>query len=385
MSSEAPKSMGKEELIAKLSKMRDGLNAVAAERQSMAEAEENLRKLQALTEQEKEVHSEAVRQVTAKKENIESRVKLLEKKAEELSDERSDASWTSPKHYAKANKGLLIASIIVGVYMFALLASLLGMGDVPVFPVIFGSVIMGAILPIITAVNRNKRGTRRRDEVIQEIAARMVENQKELDQMKGELTKVTRDLQELSANPPTDDELQACIKMVEEEIKPNCLAKIAAAEKIISDNAEGILEKEDWRNASMLVYYLKTGRADSLKEALLMMVEQNRNEDLISSIRSAAYSITSAVSRMSGSMQAFGSQINDAYRETARRFDQSYADMQYAMEDMSRSVSAQLSNLNSTIESQGRAIAEAERRNADLLAHANQNSDELMYQITYNS
>lgn len=389
MSNETVKNMGKNELIAKLSAVRDGLNTIAEEQRKIAHAEDEVKRLEALTEQRKREHEEAVRQATSKKNAVQLQVAAAEKKSEELYEERSNASWKSPGHYAKANKGLLIASIIVGVYFLGMMASVLSITasveEAPSFLIALMFISMAAILPIITIKNRKKQGIIRRDEVIRAITAKIEDNQEKLDQLKIELTKATRDLKELSENAPTDEELQAFIKKVAEEINPQCMAKIAEAEKMIAENANGILEPEDWRNAGTLAYYLKTGRADSLKEALLMMVGQNQNEDLINAIRSAAGNITYAMHKMSGSMDSFGKQINTAYRETARKFDESYSDMQYAMADFSRSVSTQLGNLSSTIESQGSAITEAERRNADLLAHANQNSDELLYNIRYNS
>lgn len=360
MTGENPNFMEKDRLIAKLSAMRDGLNAIAAERQVIASAEEAIKKLQDLTQKQREEHSIEVKKATAVKEAAESQVRIVEEKESKLLDERRDVESTSPRRYGKISKGWLITII------FSFLFS-------PLCPLI-----------LFIAIKR-KQGIRRRAQILAEIESRINENNQVLEEKKKELTKASRKLKEIIEQQPTDDELQVCIKKVEEEIKPECLAKIAEAEQFVAANAEGILEKEDWRNAGTLAFYLKTGRADSLKEALIMMIEQNQNEDLIKAIRGAAYSINSSVTRLSSSMEVYGNQINSAYRETARKFEESYSDIQYAMEGFSRSVSSQLSNLGSAIERQGSVLAEAEGRNADLLTHANQNSDELVRYITNHS
>jgi len=389
MATETKETIEKNELIARLSTVRDELNVIAEQKRIMADADAEVKRLQDSLNEKREKHASEIKWTQHKKAILESKKNTAENEGYELSKERDKIEKSKPKDYAKLKKGLIIASVIVGIYCLGFMILILNIasdGEELPAGVLPGVIIafsgLASILPIIAVKNRKKRGNLLRLEALEKINSEIENNKKLIDETKSAITVTSLELKDLAKNEPNDEELQAFIKKVDEEINPECLAKIAEAEKIVAEAANGILEKEDLRNAGTLVYYLKTGRADNLKEALLMMVDQNRNEDLIDAISAAAYKVTYAVNRMSGSMDSFGKQINSAYRETARKFDESYSDMQYAMESMTNRMSEQLSSLNSTIESQGRAIADAERRNADLLSHANQNSDRLVNKMT---
>ena len=378
MAIEAREFTEKDELIAKLSAVRDGLTVISEEKGRIADAEEGLRRLQILTEEQREQYSKKVEQTERKKETLESQLDFFREKEIELSTRKREVESSKPKDYVNIKRRLLIASIIASVlFIISIFAN--------AYLNYFTLLVCWFALYSIVLIEVNKRGKDLRNKALKAVGLEIEKNNDMLAKINSEINVISLELEELLANEPNDEELKSFTKKVEEEIKPEALAKIAEAEKLVVAAADGILEEEDWRNAGTLVYYLKTGRADSLKEALLMMLDQNRNEDLINSIRSAAYNVTYAVNRMAGSMKSFGEEINDAYRKTAKKFDKSYSDMQYAMESISNRVNTQLSNLSSTIESQGRAIVEAERKNADLLAHANQNSDELMYNRRYKS
>ena len=59
------------------------------------------------------------------------------------------------------------------------------------------------------------------------------------------------------------------MEKLELEISKNLIKLAKAIKKALNEQLDGTLLEEDWENVDLLIFYLNTGRADSLKEALL--------------------------------------------------------------------------------------------------------------------
>jgi hypothetical protein len=58
-----------------------------------------------------------------------------------------------------------------------------------------------------------------------------------------------------------------------------------------------ILSEVDWGNVDLIIYYLETHRADTLKEALLLVDNKKKHDELISTINSSTEYIASIINR----------------------------------------------------------------------------------------
>lgn len=56
-----------------------------------------------------------------------------------------------------------------------------------------------------------------------------------------------------------------------------------------------ILDKRDWENLDLIIYYYETGRADSVKEALQLVDKEKRNDALIEAIGIATNEICRSI------------------------------------------------------------------------------------------
>ena len=69
----------------------------------------------------------------------------------------------------------------------------------------------------------------------------------------------------------------------------------------------GIITEADWVNVDLLIFYLETGRADSLKEALLLVDKQRQTNQISHAIHEASVhvstSIESGLNRLGGIIQ----------------------------------------------------------------------------------
>jgi hypothetical protein len=55
------------------------------------------------------------------------------------------------------------------------------------------------------------------------------------------------------------------------------------------------LVKEDWKNIDLMIFYLQTGRADNLKEALILADRQRQTDAIVSEISKATATISNAI------------------------------------------------------------------------------------------
>lgn len=63
----------------------------------------------------------------------------------------------------------------------------------------------------------------------------------------------------------------------------------------VNSTYEPFLVKEDWKNIDLLIFYLQTGRADTLKEALILADRQRQTNAIVNEISKAAATISNAI------------------------------------------------------------------------------------------
>ena len=66
-------------------------------------------------------------------------------------------------------------------------------------------------------------------------------------------------------------------------------------EEALYDRYNNKVNKSDWKNIDLLLYYLKTNRADTLKEALQLMDKQRQTDEIVKAIGEATQSIQDTI------------------------------------------------------------------------------------------
>ena len=161
-------------------------------------------------------------------------------------------------------------------------------------------------------------------------------------------------------------------------------AQSRAVNQALRDTYGVFLNESDWQNIDLIIHYVETGRADTLKEALIQVDRQRQNDQLVRAIGEANAAICnhieSAFSRMGealaqcferleGRLQALSYQLADYQGEIAA----GNRAAQEANERLSKSLSEKLDMQIS-----------ATKANALLLEKANRSSDELIHDLRYN-
>ena len=88
----------------------------------------------------------------------------------------------------------------------------------------------------------------------------------------------------------------------------------------IKNQMRGILDQSDWKHLDIIIYYLNTGRADNIKEALQLLDRHLQAESIKNEIRSASSNITSEIRSMKQDIKAA---INDCASVISRQIQTS--------------------------------------------------------------
>ena len=200
------------------------------------------------------------------------------------------------------------------------------------------------------------------------------------------------------------DEVNAADIRLNRYVIPSSTATVKSVRDALTDFTEGLLIEEDWKNVDLLIFYLKTGRADSLQEALLLVDKQRQTDQISEAISSAAVfvanSINKSVSQMTrqftqaitDSAMQLEKNINDNNTKLAgmitstitRSIDDNGMYMRSAIVHMGSSVSSQIREMNHSLSMQNAAMLNEQRLNSSLLSEANTRSDQLMDELRYN-
>lgn len=133
------------------------------------------------------------------------------------------------------------------------------------------------------------------------------------------------------------------------------------------------LNESDWCNIDLIVHYIETGRADSLKEALIQVDRQRQTDQIVQAIQVAQESISqhieSAFARMGQAL--------------ALSFERLDARLQSISGQLAASSQSTLASQRALMEKLDTQISVAQM-NSVLLEKANKSSDELIHDLRYN-
>ena len=142
-----------------------------------------------------------------------------------------------------------------------------------------------------------------------------------------------------------------------------------------------ILTEDDWCNVDLLIFYLNTGRADSLKEALQLVDAQRQTNQIVHAIGAAAAYVSNT---MQENTYRLARVMNDCFSNLSNQINHNHKELVGAISDLNDSFTSQIGSFESTVRAQSNALLKAEEFNASLLEKANLNSDQLMNELRYN-
>ena len=140
----------------------------------------------------------------------------------------------------------------------------------------------------------------------------------------------------------------------------------------------------------LIIFYLSTGRADSLKEALLLVDKQRQTDQISNAINQAAqhisFTMKDATYRLAGIIDSCFNNLSNQINIGIKNIISTQNKTIEAISNLTSSVDyigSELKNLNSTIEQQGKTMIEAKEINQALLNHSYATSEQLTKDLEY--
>lgn len=124
---------------------------------------------------------------------------------------------------------------------------------------------------------------------------------KELTNLEGKLKDIITELKKYDLDINNIKDSREIIKQNDEEnmpilsgIKRNSNAIYASLQKSFNK----MLDERDWKHLDLIIFYLETGRAESMKEALQLLDAEMQNKRIVGAIQKATESICSTIERV---------------------------------------------------------------------------------------
>ena len=311
MSIDGNKISNKDELIAKMYTLRAGLSAISQEidQIKMAENEialyetknkEKKAEIEMLYQAQEEENAQAKAKYHQQIQNIKNEIadkeSLLRKyETESISYRgmRFEKSWDNKSLYFVMYGAFLLLTL------FNLDTILLDILDLPIGDVDMQYIYIlwpGAAAILIYILYRflirywskkdHKTAVTRRQNAIQQYRDEIAQLKAELASMKPKAAR-NKYTKMLDVNA-YEKEINAAKRHLTDCVLPAVLYNIKVIKAAINQQFDPIIAESDWKNVDLIIFYLNTGRADSLKEALLLVDKQRHADALVAAIADAS-------------------------------------------------------------------------------------------------
>ena len=416
MTIEAGNLTEKDELISKFYTIRAGLSVIAEQSDRIRNAEAKLN----LVRDEDENHRNSVeRQYQYDCNNYEENHKIYQTNAQQKKDDllKKEKALKKAKGERKQieNKPLgafldkkqekkyklvsfgiaIVAWVIIAVILWLVISRFLP--QISIFDVAFPAFLLADVVWLFTFIflgikNVNKEGGKNK-------AAQMLiidEKIKNLEQDFEVAKKVAEDAEieysnYLSCRPKREDYSFDKYRddVIEAENEMNAVIAMAtttakAAKEALVEYTEGLLVEDDWKNVDLLIFYLKTGRANSLQDALLLVDTQRRTDQITEAISVAAKYVGSSLEKVSVRIDSLSANMTKELNRLGSTIERNNSYLISAVSGTSAILGSQINRFNEEMSRQNQALLKAQDVNNALLERANTQSDELMEELRYN-
>ena len=414
MAIDAKEFTEKDELIAKFYTLRAGLSAAAEEAEKLREANDETMLLWYNAEDHRdEVKRKLDNELYEIKENHEARLEQLnvdfyQPRTEYYSNERRLSELTSPGAFGafwdttKLGIAWILFGIIGFIFSFTIFRTA-GSGQADAIPVTILAIpialLLGYLVKSFIAKTRLNMARKKCEKIMAENRHWIESYLKEIKKAESEREKQEIELAKKALDPANEayyaeyvqERYNEKLKQFQEEVSPYYSARVDAITQALRQQFGSILMEADWENVDLLIFYLNSGRADSLKEALQLVDRQRQTDQISSAIRTAAEHISFT---MQSNTYRLAQVMTGCFSELSKQIQQNHvavlSSMDQTTEAISRlsgsvgSLNSNLQSIESGIENQNQLLLDANQLNDALLKHANKSSQDLMYELRYN-
>lgn len=172
----------------------------------------------------------------------------------------------------------------------------------------------------------------------------------------------------------SDDKLVELRKKLAEEnskyemnlkIKDNEIIMISKASKSIYDvlvkTFKNFLNPIDWENIDLAIYYLSTGRADTIKEALNLIDRQKQADAIVNELKNAT---TSIANEIRSNFATLGNIVTNNFNALSKQLENQHNQLLKSVDEMSTTLTT-ISGTLDTIKEQQKEVIESNKELAE--------------------
>lgn len=274
----------KESLIAKFYTMRAGLSVVADETMKIKETEREISILDSEIKKNQEDTKKKVAQIDGNLSHYQNMLSDYEKRIRGVQNYKN---FKTPASYYwwPACITFIIYMIIYGIIIVFMTSKTV---SIPHIFILFESALIPAFFIIPTLVGAFFH-RRKKESIKKEIVAKLEEEKGQYE------SAFARDLS--VREKIVENNNYECEKLAKEiskkrallnsQIIPDSTTMVKSVVNALHKIGNGIISESDWKNIDLLIFYLSTGRADTLKEALQLADRQRQTEQITNVIAEA--------------------------------------------------------------------------------------------------
>lgn len=215
--------------------------------------------------------------------------------------------------------------------------------------------IFSAVKDIISDVNKKKENMQAAQKNILNAKAQVKEHREEAALLSSEIEKI-KVIRDSTAEK-------------NEKRKQEILPPTRSMHKTLVKTYESFLSPRDWKHIDLLIYYIDTGRADSIKEALQQVDMQMRMNTLVETISVASNAICTTIK----------TSINTLRQDLDRNF-QALAFQLKQQNEVLGTIKTEVGTMRSEVDSKLESISSNQSMQNALLTKINVSSEELVKQ-----
>lgn len=205
------------------------------------------------------------------------------------------------------------------------------------------------ITKLVTIIIDSKKNTRKYNEEVAVIEKEIRELEEDVQQRENNeenaLITINKKYADLDVDIKREiKEKNDIVEKKTEEVLAQIL-KFNTGYEAVQNEFENFLDERDWENVDLVIYLYETGRAIDLRDALIQVDMERRNERLISAIRDATKAIAYTIERGFGELKAIViermTKLDNSIRNLSNRIAEQTEAMQAQMRRIANIASAQ--------------------------------------------
>ena len=408
MAIEASNLTEKDELIAKFYTIRAGLSVIAEESYRVKDKENEI---YSLSNQDYTYRKERIQELKIKAMVLQGEVSKLKSSLYvsnyELSKLRNEYNIVDNENFYRRH---------ISPFLCAALSVFIGFNLIPVIyeangdnfsagmiVLIILSIATIFVFPILIAVLMFKM-LRERDEAakreaLHQVNVKILEQENVIKKTKNQIDEknsliddiINKRIPEMEKFSVNAKEISA-LSEVRDSMQLTCSQKAKSIRNALVKEFGDIITEADWKNIDLLIYYLNTGRADSLKEALQLVDQQRQTNQIVYAIGTAASYISDTIV---ANTDKHARAMDNCFSNLSNQININHKQLIGAIDDVNNSINYGIASFESTLRTQSHTILDSQALNASLLLdsqalnaallkEANRSSDELMNELRYN-